>query len=102
MSLRSRAGTCAAFAVLCIFAANAAAQDQPAAPPADERRIVVTGQAEPATHDEVTDQAQNISIVGDPLHSPLPRFEDHLCPGVLGMKADAAAIIIQRIRFTAE
>lgn len=102
MSFRSRTAACAAFAALCAFAGSAAAQNEPAARPADERRIVVTGQAEPPAHDAVTDQAQNISIVGDPLHDPLPRFEDHLCPGVLGMKAEGAEIIIQRIRFTAE
>lgn len=113
MSLRDRATTCAVLAALFAFAGNAAAQSEPPAPaaqaepaapaaPADQRRIVVTGQVEPPSHAEVTDQAQNISIVGDPLHSPLPRFEDHLCPGVLGLKAEAAEIIVQRLRFNAE
>lgn len=104
MSHRSRAAVCVVLSAPFAFAGTAAAQGEPAVPPAaaDERRIVVTGQADPPDHDAVTDQAQNISIVGDPLHSPLPRFEDHLCPGVLGMKAEAAEIIVQRIRFNAE
>lgn len=103
MSLRHRA-IAAVLAASFAVAGPAAAQGDPSAPPApvDERRIVVTGQADPPDHDAVTDQAQNISIVGDPLHNPLPRFEDHLCPGVLGMKAEAAEIIVQRIRFNAE
>jgi hypothetical protein len=110
MPLRVRAIHRAALAALSVLAGSAAAQApatpaEPAAPvaaPVDNRRIVVTGQVEPLTQAEVTDQARNISIVGDPLHNPLPRFEDHLCPGVLGMKAEAAEIIVQRIRFNAE
>ena len=102
MSLCKHATVCAVLAALYAFAGNAAAQGEQAALSADERRIVVTGKAEPADHDAVTGQAEHVSIVGDPLHSPLPRFEDHLCPGVLGMKAEAAEIMVQRIRFNAE
>ena len=32
----------------------------------------------------------------------LPRFEDWVCPGVLGIKPDDAAYIIQRVRHNAE
>ena len=70
-------------------------------PPSD-RQIVVTGQREPPTEREVTEQARNISIVGSPLDNPLPRFEDRVCPGVLGIKEEDAAYIIQRIRHNAE
>jgi hypothetical protein len=81
---------------------TASSEPTPPAPTVTDRRIVVIGQAEPPTEQEVAEQARNVSIIGDPLHNPLPRFEDHLCPGVLGMKAEAAEIIVQRIRFNAE
>jgi hypothetical protein len=104
MPLCDRASFCAVLAASFVLAGHASALTETAPPPApaDDRRIVVTGEVEPPSHDAVSDQARNISIIGDPLHSPLPRFEDHLCPGVLGMKADAAEVIVQRIRFTAE
>jgi hypothetical protein len=75
-----------------------AAQD---AQPTD-RQIVVTGEREPATEAEVTEQARNISIVGSPIDNPLARFEDRVCPGVLGLREDAAEYINQRIRYNAE
>lgn len=74
----------------------------PQSAPADERGIVVTGEREPATSQEVASQARNISIIGDPLHSPLPRFEDRLCPGVVGLTGEAASLVIDRIRQNAE
>jgi hypothetical protein len=78
------------------------AQPTPAPPPSD-RQIVVTGQVRPPASDEdITSQARNISIVGDPLHNPLPRFEDRLCPGVLGLKPEAATYVIDRIRYNAQ
>ena len=73
-----------------------------AAPPAPDPNIVVTGEREPPTSREVTEQARNISIIGSPLDDPLPRFEDRVCPGVLGLEDDGAAYIIQRIRHNAE
>jgi hypothetical protein len=98
MSSRARVHTCAAVAAAFIFSTAAAAQEAPA----PDRNIVVTGERPPATENQVTEQAKNISIVGDPLDQPLPRFEDWVCPGVLGLKDDAAAYIIQRIRYNAE
>src|SRR5688572_28830181 len=84
-------------ALLAAFAAsNSAAQ------PAPDPDIVVTGEREPPTERQITEQARNISIIGDPLDNPLPRFEDWICPGVLGLKEDAAAYIIERIRYNAE
>jgi len=79
-----------------------AAQSEPPAEPPTERQIVVTGEREPPTEREVTDQARNISIIGSPLDNPLPRFEGVLCPGVLGLKGDAAAYIVERLRYNAE
>lgn len=79
------------------LAPGTAAQSAPGEP-----NIVVTGERPPATEAQILDQARNISIVGNPLDDPLPRFEDALCPGVLGLKGDAAAYIIGRVRSNAE
>jgi hypothetical protein len=67
--------------------------------------IVVTGQAPeaPPTHREVTRQARDITASTGILHAPLPRFEgDRLCPGVFGLKAAYASLLIDRIRANAE
>lgn len=99
----NHARVCAAVAASLAFAGQAAAQSEPvAAQPPEDRKIIVRGQVEPPSQEQVTEQAHNISIIGDPLHDPLPRFEDHLCPGVLGLKPEAAEIVVQRIRFNAE
>jgi hypothetical protein len=69
------------------------------------RDIVVTGQAPeaPPTHREVTRQAREITAPTGIRYAPLPRFEgDRLCPGVFGLKADFAALVIDRIRANAE
>ena len=95
MPLRVRA--CAALLAAFSFAASLAAQPAPADP-----NIVVRGEREPPTEREITEQARNISIIGDPRDNPLPRFEDRICPGVLGLKDDAAGYIIERIRYNAE
>ena len=98
MSSRARVHACAALAAVAIFSTAAFAQDAPT----PDRNIIVQGERPPATEDQVTEQAKNISIVGDPLDEPLPRFEDWVCPGVLGLTDDAAAYIIQRVRYNAE
>ena len=54
--------------------------------------IVVTGRIEQATPREVTKQARAITQGSDFRRSPLPRFEDRLCPGVMGMRADIGAL----------
>ena len=97
MSLRACTAICC---VLFAFALSGPLAAQPA--PSADPNIVVTGEREPPTEREITAQARNISIIGDPRDNPLPRFEDRLCPGVLGLKDDAAAYIIQRIRYNAE
>lgn len=77
----------------------------PAAQPASQEPdpdIVVRGELEPPTDREIAAQARNISIIGSPRDNPLPRFEDRLCPGVLGMKDEDAAYIVERIRANAE
>lgn len=77
-------------AAACSFAALAAASAA-IAQPAPDPNIVVMGERDPPTEREITAQARNISIIGSPLDNPLPRFEDRICPGVLGLKDDAAA-----------
>jgi hypothetical protein len=69
---------------------------------ASDPNIVVQGEREPPTQREIGEQARNISIIGSPLDDPLPRVADRVCPGVLGMKDEDAAYIIQRIRHNAE
>jgi len=97
MSLRVYAIICGALPALAVAAPLAAQQASPS-----DREIVVTGEREPPTRNEITEQARNISIIGDPRDNPLPRFEDRICPGVLGLTGDAAGYIIDRIRYNAE
>ena len=97
MTLRVCAAICC---VLFAFALSGPLAAQPA--PSADPNIVVTGEREPPTKREISDQARNISIIGSPLDNPLPRFEERVCPGVLGIKDDDAAYIIQRIRHNAE
>ena len=80
------------------LSASAAAQPAPEVDP----NIVVTGERVPPTQSEVTEQARKISIIGSPLDNPLPRFEDRLCPGVLGLTDDGAGYVNDRIRYNAE
>ena len=79
-----------------------AAVSSAAAQPVPDPNILVTGERDPPTEREITAQARNISIIGDPLDNPLPRFEDWICPGVLGLTEEASAYIIERIRYNAE
>lgn len=66
--------------------------------------IVVTGrmEGEAPTQRDITRQARAITAPGDLRHSPLPRFADRLCPGVIGLKTDAASLVVDRIRDTSE
>jgi len=67
----------------------------------NDRSIVVT--AELPTWTEVTRQARAITAPTGIRYLPLPRFEgDRLCPGVIGLKADYAALVVDRIRANAE
>ncbi len=72
-------------------------------PPAVEpdSTIVVTGEA--PDEQEVTRQAREITQPSGIRYAPLPRFEgDRLCPGVIGLKADFASLVVDRIRANAE
>jgi len=97
MLSRSRALACAAMVAAFASSTGLTAQETP-----DNRNIVVTGEREPPTPDQVLEQAKNISIVGDPRDNPLARFEDRVCPGVLGLTEEAASYINERIRYNAE
>jgi len=100
-----RAALFVAFASALAASAPAVAQDAPAAAPestalpADD--IVVTG--ERPTHREVSRQARDITAIGSDVRDrPLARIEDRLCPGVIGLKRNAAELMIDRIRWNAE
>jgi len=70
---------------------------------AGERDIVVTGRAEADTAArEVSRQARAVTRPQNMYDGPLARFEDRLCPGILGLKEDFAALMIDRIRYNAE
>lgn len=70
----------------------------------DETDIVVTGRVEepPPTRSEVTRQARAVTQGRDLRHSAQARFEKRLCPGVIGLKPDMAALVIDRIRYQAD
>jgi hypothetical protein len=93
-----RAGALAALAAAMV-ACPAAAQDEPES----SDSIVVTGQTEKPPRREVDRQARDITHSGgDELHRPLARIEDRLCPGVAGLKVDAASLMVERIRWQGE
>jgi hypothetical protein len=97
-----RLALCAALACAALLPAPALAQaEEPAPGPAPDSTIVVTGEV--ATHSEVTRQARQVTQPTGIRYAPLPRFEgDRLCPGVIGLKADFAALVVDRIRANAE
>src|SRR5687767_1056283 len=69
--------------------------------PKPDSTIVVTG--EMPSHAEVTRQARAITQPTGIRYAPLPRFEgDRLCPGVIGLKTDFAALVVDRLRANAE
>jgi hypothetical protein len=97
-----------AFGLACGLVPPAAAQEQGASSEDDlvekgGEDIVVTGRAEePPTRREVSRQARAITRPQNVYDLPLARFEDRLCPGVLGLKAEYAALLIDRIRYHAQ
>lgn len=96
--MRAGAGSLALLAAALLFPLPAAAQGEPGS----SEDIVVTGRAEKPTRGEVSRQAREISRSSDIYDRPAARFEDRLCPGVLGLKQDYAALVIDRIRYNAE
>ena len=104
---RFRTSLCAAGSGALLFAIPALAQEagQAAEPDAGagDPSIVVTEDRERPTSREVSRQARDISdITSDIYDRPLARIEDRLCPGVIGLREDAAQLMIDRIRWNAE
>ena len=86
-----------------LLAAPLAAQEDLRQPEsASDRDIVVTGRAEePPTASEVSRQARAVTQGSNMRHAALARFERRLCPGIIGLKPDMAALVIDRIRYQA-
>ncbi len=83
-----------------LLAAPALAQDEA---PADDRDIGVSGRIENPPRREVDRMARDVSaITSDIYDKPLARIEDRLCPGVMGLRREAAELMIDRIRWNAE
>ena len=100
----NRASLCAAVCGALTFSLPALAQEGGEAP-AEDDSIVVTGERDrPApTSREVNRQARDISAISSDIYDkPLARIEDRLCPGVIGLKQDAAELMVDRIRWNAE
>jgi hypothetical protein len=92
-------------AVSVLFSAHAQAQIAPEPDAAaSDSTIVVTGQnEEPPSRKEVFDQAFKLSRMrsGDIYQVAAARFEAPLCPGVNGLRQDAAERVVHRIRANA-
>jgi hypothetical protein len=101
---RRGANLLAGLAGIAMLGTPAWAQSEPAPPAtatADDDDIVVTGRA--PTQSEVSRQARAITNATSAIrHEPLPRFEDRLCPGVMGLTVDAASLLIDRLRDSAQ
>lgn len=102
---RFRASLCAAVSGALLLGMTASAQESDQARESEDGDIVVTGERErePPTRRDVSRQARDISdITSDIYDKPLARIEDRLCPGIIGLKQDYAAFMIDRIRWNAE
>lgn len=87
---------CAALAPLPVLAQD----DRPPQEDPDPGIVVI---GELPTRDEVTRQAREVTQSNGFRYAPLPRFEgDRLCPGVIGLKADFAGLVVDRLRANAE
>lgn len=67
----------------------------------EEREIVVPGDR-PMKPSEVKRQARQITADGNLRRQPLARFEEPVCPGVIGLPFDLASPMIMRVRAVAE
>lgn len=105
MIIRFRTSLCAAACGALLLGQSALArQDEPtSAGDNSDSSIVVTGERDRPTSREVNRQARDISdITSDIYDKPLARIEDRLCPGVIGLRQDAAELMVDRIRWNAE
>lgn len=65
---------------------------------AEEDQIIVTGEAREASRADIHRQARDIAVSDNVYDVPLARFEQPLCPGIAGLTADSAGLMIDRIR----
>lgn len=90
--------------VACIASVTAAQAPAPNDGDAsDGSPIVVTGKSGGPSRAEVFQQARNISRIDPKLLyvQALARFEAPVCPGVIGLTADGAGMVVDRIRANA-
>lgn len=80
------------------YAGTAAAQN--VLPETSEREIVVPGDR-PVDSEEVKRQARQITADRNLRNQPLARFEEPICPGVIGLPLDLAGPIVVRVRAVA-
>lgn len=94
--------TAAAVLALSLPATAMAQEDVPSAFDENERTIVVTGSNQRVEVGEVQRQVRDIVVrTGNMFESPLARWEDRLCPGVIGLEEDFAFALNARIRANA-
>jgi hypothetical protein len=75
--------------------------DPPAAASTGEDEIVVTGQSEGERRRQVHRQARDIAVTDSIYDDPLARFEQALCPGIMGLEPEVAGRMIDRLRANA-
>jgi hypothetical protein len=68
---------------------------------ANQDQMVVTGSSTDASPAEVFGQARAITATGNSFDEPLARFEQPVCPGVLGLTRETAGLVIDRLRTNA-
>ncbi len=96
----------AILAVSVLAAGPLAAQDADQSPDEMEEattsdarsQIVVRGRPENVSQVDVHRQARDIAVSGNILDVPLARFEDPICPGIIGMQREFAEHMVSRIR----
>ena len=90
-----------ALIVACMAAAALAGEISPKKTTDDD--IVVTGKREDKLPSSViTREARNVSRLVSLYHEPLARIDNRVCPGVIGLKREAAEIMVGMIRERAE
>ncbi len=76
-------------------------EGEPVTSSAEDRIVVRGGRPENVSRTDVHRQARDITVSGSVLHTPLARFEDPLCPGIMGMQVEYAQLMVDRIRANA-
>ena len=89
---------CLTFAGAICAAGPLATQGLPAKAPATDPAIVVTGKGQTQSGNEAFDEVRRLSRVERIHEEALARFEKPVCARVLGVRADYAAAIAERIR----